>query len=165
MFRKENLKQFEMEQFTDTLNSDVYQLTKMLYAEQLIQLSDHPVLVPEILTLEAEKRAKNKVIVRAPNRRGAHDDISDAFVRAVYICYTQQRDRPYNIATGTGGIVGSVNRLSASGVQGVETAASFYFKRQKMHGDNSRNSAMSKRRMAGSVRIPAAMFRRITTGI
>ena len=166
VFRKEGLKQFEMEQFSDTTNSDVYQLTKMLYAEQLIQLFDHPVLVPEILTLEAEKRAKNKVIVRAPARRGAHDDISDAFVRAVYSCYTHQSDRPYNIATGAGGTIGTVSRVSTFGGEPVETVASFYLKRQKMHGEHPRNALLAQRRTLGNgAKIPAMMMRRITTGV
>ena len=60
-----------MENFTDTLNSDVFQIVKRLYAEQLLVLFDHPVLIKEMLSLEAERKAKDKILVRAPVRRGA----------------------------------------------------------------------------------------------
>lgn len=132
------LKQFKMEHFSDTLISDVYQLTKRLYSEGLIEIPSHPILVPELLTLEAEKKAGQKVIVRQPNRMGAHNDISDAFVRAVWLCYNSHKERPIYIATGAGGGVSlSVNRSGQSGVK-QETQAAFFLKRVKMHGDHPR---------------------------
>jgi len=75
LFLKEHLQQFEMENFSDTINSEVYQLAKRLYAEKLLEIYEHPILTKEMLTLEAEKRSRDKVIVRAPVRRGAHDDM------------------------------------------------------------------------------------------
>ena len=68
LFQSEHLAQFEMVNFSDSLNSEVYQLVKRLYAEQLLVLFNHSVLVPEMLTLEAEKRSRDKTIVRAPVR-------------------------------------------------------------------------------------------------
>lgn len=132
LFQTEHLPQFEMESFSEGLNSEVYQLVKRLYAEQLLVLFDHPILVKEMLTLEAEKRARDKTIVRAPMRRGAHDDLSDAFCRAVWKCYKGFRERPANISTGSGG------RMLPSQGGRVETQASFIVNRLKQHGNHPR---------------------------
>jgi len=132
LFMAEHLSQFAMENFSDTTNSEIYQLVKRLYAEQLLVVFEHPVLHPEILTLEAEKRSKDKTIVRAPVRRGAHDDISDAFCRAVWKCYNGFKDRPANISTGTGG------RLLPGHGGRIETQASFIVNRMRKHGDHPR---------------------------
>lgn len=131
LFAAENMKHFEMQQFHEGLNSEIYQLIKRLYSEQLLSLYDHCVLIPELLSLEAERRAKDKVIVRAPKRPGAHDDISDAFCRAVWLCYNNHKNRPLNISTGAGGRTGivGVNR---------DTAASFALRKLKMHGEHPR---------------------------
>jgi len=138
LLEAKNLKQFRMEHFSDTLISDVYQLTKRLYSEGLIKIYNHPVLVPEMLTLEAERKAGQKVIVRQPNRRGAHNDISDAFVRAVWLCYNDSKSRPVNIATGAGGVVGgSIGRNGKNGIK-QETQAEFFLKKVQMHGDHPR---------------------------
>jgi len=53
----------------------VYQLLKMLIMDELVELFNHPVLIPELLTLEAERKSKNRIEVRAPLQRGFHDDI------------------------------------------------------------------------------------------
>lgn len=142
LFMAEHLSQFEMEGFSDTVNSDVYQLVKRLYAEQLLVIFDHPVLVKEMVTLEAEKRARDKIIVRAPVRRGAHDDISDAFCRAVWLCYNGFKDRPKNISTGAGG------RSIPSQAGRVETQASFTVNRLRKHGDHPRGLYNTGRRRA-----------------
>lgn len=142
LFQSEHLAQFEMENFSESLNSEVYQLVKRLYAEQLLVLFDHPILVKEMLTLEAEKRARDKTIVRAPVRKGAHDDISDAFCRAVWKCYKGFKDRPQNIATGSGGRL-----LPAQGGR-VETQGSFVVNKIKMHGDHPRGLYNLGRRRA-----------------
>jgi phage terminase large subunit-like protein len=131
------MRQFEMESFSEGLISEVYQLAKRLYSEGLLVIPDHPVLVPEILALEAEKRAGQKVIVRQPNRRGAHNDISDAFVRAVWLCYNGFKSRPANVATGAGG------RSQLAGVgngpqEKRDTQAAFFLRKFKMHGEHPR---------------------------
>jgi phage terminase large subunit-like protein len=144
LLHNEKLKQFNMENFTDNKNSEVYQLLKNLYTEQLIELFDHPVLIPEMLSLEREQKSKRKIEVRAPARRGAHDDISDALARAVYICYKGDKEVPKRVATGAGGTSGG----SPAGMeaQKIETQASFFIKKKKMHGDHPRGLYSSKRR-------------------
>jgi hypothetical protein len=154
LMEAKHLKQFKMENFSDALISDMYRLAKKLYAEGLLELFDHPVLVPEMLTLEAEKRVgstpamssstsavapddpRGKVIVRKPNRRGAHDDISDAFVRAVWLCYNGFKLRPANRAIGAGGASSAAGR--APWEPKKETQAGFFIKRMRQHGDHPR---------------------------
>lgn len=132
------MKQFKMEDFSETIISDIYHLVKRLYSEGLLELYNHPVLVPEMLSLEAEKRAGYKVIVRQPNRRGAHNDISDAFARAVWLCYNSQREKSANFALGTGcsAATGRAERL--------ETQASAIMRKIKMHGDHPRGLYSSR---------------------
>jgi phage terminase large subunit-like protein len=169
LFRKEGMKQFEMLHFTDQINSDVYKVVKMLYAEQLIHLFNHPVLVPELLSLEGEKKIKRKgegdeesivedsprgkVDVRAPNRKGAHDDISEAFARAVWLCYNNKKDRPPHIATGAGGSIGAVGTSADNGSGKRESMAEFRMRRFQQHGAHPRGLDGLKQRagMSGSL--------------
>jgi hypothetical protein len=143
---KMGLKQFYMEHFTDLKLTEVYQIVKTMYAEQLLDLYDHPVLIPEMLTLEAERKSREKVFVRKPNRRGAHDDISDAFSRACWLCFQNRHGKPFNMAVGTGGngISGSIRRDGMP----IDTVNSFALKRMKMHGEHPRLGG-GRRRMTG----------------
>jgi len=143
LFRAKNIKPIQMEHFTDKKNSEIYQLTKRLYAEGLIELWNHPVLVPEMLSLEAERKSGKKILVRAPNRRGAHDDISDAFVRAVWMCYTGFKDRVTNLSVGAGGSMGPTGSVRVRGLPGAvpqQTPQSYHLKKIKMHGDHPRGA-------------------------
>jgi len=154
LLNKQKLRMIEMEHFTDKKNHEVYQLTKRLYAEKLFECYNHPVLVPELLTLEAERKAKNKILVRAPNRRGAHDDISDALARAIYVCYKMHKDKPVHIITGAGGLNGGIAVQKGPVERRVkqETQKSYMLKKRKMHGAHPRGLDKIKRRAAGAVR-------------
>jgi hypothetical protein len=146
LFTNEHMSQFEMQSFSESLNSDVYQLVKRLYAEQLLDLFDHPILVNEMLTLEGEKRAKDRVIVRAPSRAGAHDDISDSFCRAVWLCYNGFKDKPKNLSTGAGG-----RMLPSTGVK-METQSSFIVNKLRKHGEHPRGLYNMGRRRLPTIR-------------
>jgi hypothetical protein len=91
------LKQFEAVHCSREYNSSVYQnfMTKMLDASLRIpedephivnekMTKDLP-LVTEMLRLQADLYSKYLISVRAPDLKGHHDDLSDAFARAVYI--------------------------------------------------------------------------------
>jgi phage terminase large subunit-like protein len=162
LFRKENMKQFEMQHFTDQTNGEVYQVVKMLYAEQLVHLFDHPVLIPEMLSLEGERKAKGNIDVRAPNRKGAHDDISEAYARAVWLCYNNQRDVAPNIATGAGGNIGMAGSISGRpGTIHQESVMEFRIKKMQMHGAHPRGLDGLRRKTTGGMGL---MGRRLTTG-
>ena len=118
------LKQFHMEQITDKLNNRMYQLVKTLYADQMIEFYDDSVLISELLLLEAERKAKHNVEVRAPNKKGAHDDISDATACAIWEAYNSYKERGENI----------VNGVRAGSVMPIVSMNMFRQAKAKRHG-------------------------------
>ena len=93
---KKGLKQFKSEFFTSDVTSRMYQAVKLLMFDRRLVLYDYPIptdaeggkhspFIAELLTLHATQRSKNIVIVEAPTAVGAHDDVSDAFVRAAWL--------------------------------------------------------------------------------
>jgi len=156
---KAKLTSLEMKHFTDALNDEVYRLVKHLYAGRLVEMFDHPVLIPEMLALEAERKSglnnrmvagsevRGKVMVQAPNRRGAHDDISDAYVRAVWSCHNHTHGKPQNVAVGAGGRLGAHGdvRIPGQPFARQESQASFMMRKVKMHGAHPRGLHKIKR--------------------
>jgi len=128
------LKQFRMEQITDTMNNEIYQLVKNLMMDGMVELYNHPVLIPELFGLESERRSKNKIIVRAPNLRGAHDDLSDAVARAVYEAYSNYKEKGKKITS----LVGKRGSIVSSKEAPTISSKAFRAMRSKMHGGNSR---------------------------
>lgn len=127
----------EMKEFNDILNSAVYQLLKRMYAEGLLELNDHPVLIPELLSLESEWKAKNKILVSAPSRKGAHDDISDAVSRAVWKCYNNTKGVGVHVSTGRGGR-GAI-------VQAEANRRALAIKKRLQHGPSPRSTDLKSR--------------------
>ena len=94
---KKGLKQFKSEFFTRDQKSRMFQAAKLTMLDHRLQLYDYPLpesegasgkhsaFINELLTLEATQFAKNQVTVEAPKIAGAHDDFSDALVRAVWL--------------------------------------------------------------------------------
>lgn len=87
---KNGLHQFEIKSLTSSLNQQMYQVVKELIHSELVRIPRHPILIPEISTLQ-EVKTGAKTSVSAPQRRGFHDDITDAFVIACYGCYIGQK--------------------------------------------------------------------------
>jgi hypothetical protein len=97
MLHKKGLKQFEMRQFTDQLNSQVFQLLLTSFLSSAIRLPEGEMqmvagernndsdLVKEILSLQAEQKSKYIISVHAPDREGEHDDRSSSLARMVYL--------------------------------------------------------------------------------
>jgi len=95
---RKNLRQFESVHWTRDLGTKVFQDTKMLMFDKKLALYDYPFeagpdgvvtkhgpFIEELLSLQATQHSKNQVTVEAPKVAGAHDDVSDAFVRSVYL--------------------------------------------------------------------------------
>ncbi len=97
------LKQFRMETVTDVLNNDMYQLFKDLYSDGLVELPNDEIIIKELLSLQAEKKSKNKTMVRAPEKNGAHDDLSDAVAASIYECFNHYHGSPAKITSLVGG--------------------------------------------------------------
>ncbi|MFA5054238.1 MAG: hypothetical protein WC565_09280, partial [Parcubacteria group bacterium] len=125
---KKGLIQFASEFFTRDLSSRIYQNTKLMMLDRKLILYDYPLgeqgkrspFIQELLTLQAEQMSKNVVIVKAPEQEGFHDDMSDAFVRSVWLS-TQRL----------------TNSKQTAGVGGVVTTASlarYHIQRARQHG-------------------------------
>lgn len=94
---KKGCKQFEKRNFTETLNSAIYQnfmstliSSNVRFPEGSERIVDgkketRSDLVLELLSLQAHQKSKYLVKVQAPDRKGAHDDRSDAASRAIQL--------------------------------------------------------------------------------
>ncbi len=90
--KKMGLGQFTAEHFTADLGSRIYQNTKLQMYDRRLKLYDfpkdghrHSPFIQELLSLQAEQRTRNIISVSAPQTAGSHDDMSDAFTRAVWL--------------------------------------------------------------------------------
>jgi len=94
---EKGLKQIEVVPSSRESNSRVYQnlMSKMLDASLRIPEGDEKViegqkttdsdLIRELLRLKATNHSKYLISVEAPEGKGSHDDLSDAFARAVFL--------------------------------------------------------------------------------
>jgi hypothetical protein len=94
MLLNKGYRQFDMIGVSAGINMKTFQTCKNLYTGNLLKLPNHPILIPELLTLE-ETRSGVNFKVEAPQRQGYHDDISVSLMRAVWDCY-ESKDRKYN---------------------------------------------------------------------
>ena len=94
---KKGLKTFRSEFFNREATSRMYQAAKLLMFDRRIVLYNWPLpkegeaktknspLIEELLSLQAKQMARNQIIVEAPQITGAHDDVSDALIRAIWL--------------------------------------------------------------------------------
>lgn len=94
---KRGLKQFNAQFFTRDATSKLFQTTKLMMFDECLDFYDYPVpetgpederhsgLIRELFSLQSKQISKNVVVVEAPKRRGAHDDMSDALVRSIWL--------------------------------------------------------------------------------
>jgi intein/homing endonuclease len=105
LFVKRGLNQFKSEFFTRDLRSRIFQAAKLLMFDQKVVLYDWPLdaahgskhspLIEEMLSLQAEQISHNQVLVQAPQIQGAHDDMSDALVRAIWLTLQRLQNTPH----------------------------------------------------------------------
>lgn len=111
---KKGLKRYRAEFFTRDQTSKIYQNAKLMMFDERLVVYDYPIperakegnvkhspFIAELLTLQAHQVSKNIITVEAPRTAGAHDDMADAFVRAVWL----STERMMNVkhATNAGG--------------------------------------------------------------
>ena len=133
-FIKAGMRQFKSEFFTRDVSSKIFQNAKLMIYDEKLVLYDQPKgvngkyspFIQELLTLQAVQASKNVVVVEAPDHAGYHDDMSDAFVRAVWL--SAQKLSQHHISTGHRGGMG--NGLSAP----PATVARYQLQRAKFHG-------------------------------
>lgn len=106
---KKGLKQFTSEHFTRDQTSKMYQAVKSLMWSRTLLIYDYPLPrhstedgasrhsahIEELLSLRSKSVAKNIVIVEAPQKKGAHDDFSDAYVRAIWLAFLEMGEERY----------------------------------------------------------------------
>lgn len=111
---KRGLKKFKSEFFTRDQNSKIYQAAKTFLFDERLVLYDYPIpksgddargdmsgnikhspLIAEMLTLQQKQVSKNIVLVEAPQKAHAHDDQSDALVRAIWLSIQRLVDTKY----------------------------------------------------------------------
>lgn len=102
LLKDRGLDKFTAKNVTGGFNTQVFQAAKSLLGTGLLKLFDHPVLIPELAGLE-ERREGTRLTVEAPQRTGYHDDISDAFVRAVWAAYNARKSAIKRVTIGIGG--------------------------------------------------------------
>lgn len=97
LLETKGLKQFEYKEFNENTNSIVFQNLLTHFISQTLRLPDEDristvtnnstdtALVSEILSLQAHQKSKYIISVSAPERDGAHDDLSSALSRAVLL--------------------------------------------------------------------------------
>ena len=118
------LKQFEFRQFNENLNSTIYQnllthfLSRTLRMPELDRVQgksdSDTALVAEILSLQSYQKSKYIIDVHAPDRAGAHDDLSDALSRAVLLA-SEYKSKGYGLSLGSAATgQGRVLRMSRS---------------------------------------------------
>lgn len=127
--KERGLTQFEAKNVSQQINIQVFQTTKVLINSGLCKLFDHPVLIPELTSLE-EKKDGQRMSVEAPARAGFHDDISDAFCRAVWTAYNSKKDSKKKVTLGVSG--------PRSGSGGTASYKAYHYGKMKSHGENPR---------------------------
>jgi intein/homing endonuclease len=136
---KKGLTQFRCERFSPDYTSRIYQNAKMLMFDRALLLYDYPKFamgevsgnkhspfIQELLTLEARVKTKNIIEVQAPQSGGYHDDMSDAFARAVWLTSERMRNQKT--------VYGSVPGMRSGEGDSMMTARRYQMMRARTHG-------------------------------
>lgn len=157
MLHDKGFLQVEVKPMTRETNSQIYQnlMSKMLDATLRIpegeprmidgkKVSDTP-LIQELLSLQATSYSKYMISVEAPQTKGAHDDLSDAFARSVFL------------ATEYLGVGGGINKSMTTEVtSGSRTTYRKYMLKQK-------HNAMYTNRPSSGVMLTAGLGNRMVS--
>jgi hypothetical protein len=104
LLARKGLKQYEVRSSTDSSNSQLYNILYTNFLSKILRLPEgaktgdliqqDSELVEELLSLQAQHKAKYIIDVAAPDRDGAHDDLSEAFARSVLLA-TEYKAKGY----------------------------------------------------------------------
>jgi intein/homing endonuclease len=136
---KKGLSQFRCERFSPDYTSRIYQNAKMMMFDRALLLYDfpkynmgevsgnkHSPFIQELLTLEARIKTKNIIEVQAPQSGGYHDDMSDAFARAVWLTSERMRNQKT--------VFGSLPGMRNADGDSMMTARRYQMMRARTHG-------------------------------
>jgi len=148
----------DLRSYNESSKSRIFKLIKELYQENLLDLMDHPVLIQEMLNMEAELRPGNKVSVnkRSASDESFQDDITDSYVRAVWECWRyynvdnkgSKKKAPAMLSFGNGRSFGGENSNEFDLSRKLRTVSSFREMtkiKNQLHGiDTKRNGKERK---------------------
>lgn len=153
---KRNLRQFESRHFSTADSSYAYHTAKMFMYSRQLALYDYPVppkdpsssvqrhspLIEEMLDLQATSGGKNITIVEAPKVSGAHDDLSDAFVRGLLMVSEYMKIHPGALE------MSKSLQMPRRPMQSPLSYRHYQQTKARLHGvsDRARALAMSRRR-------------------
>ncbi len=154
---KQGHKQFEAKFFTRDMSSKIYQTAKMFMFDERLVLYDYPIpdrtvedgrhspLLLELLSLQAKQISKNLVLVEAPKKRDAHDDVSDALMRAIWLSTESMLNQKHSSH-------GGIHRPYAA--SGGMTPERYQIHRTRKHGGATIRNPRAKGRgsMLGGIR-------------
>lgn len=136
---KSGLKQFKSEFFTREARSRMYQAVKLLMFDRKVVLYDWPKgkpteggkrfspMIEEFLSLQAEQTSHNQILVAAPKIAGAHDDVADAVVRAVWMSLERLQSQKHAAK-------GFFSRGQPSDAPRAASATHYQMRRMRAHG-------------------------------
>lgn len=139
---KRGYKQFEAQFFTRDMSSKIYQSAKMFMFDERLVLYDYPIpdrsaedgkhspLILELFALQAKQVSKNIVLVEAPKKRNAHDDVSDALIRSIWLSMEAMLNQKHAAH-------GGIHRPYAA--SGSMTPQRYQVRRARTHGGGVRN--------------------------
>jgi hypothetical protein len=134
---KIGLTQFKSEFFSRDATSRMYQTAKLLMFDKRIVLYDWPKpqlgtgkkfspLIEELLSLQASQTARNQIVVEAPKIAGAHDDMADALIRAIWLSYERLQNQKHSARGGT--------PRNPQGPLGASSTQHYQIRRARSHG-------------------------------
>jgi hypothetical protein len=133
---KRGLTQFQSDFFTRDQSSKMFQAAKMLMFDERLVLYDYPIpsegvkhspLIKELQDLQAQQMSRNLVIVEAPKIMGAHDDQSDALIRAIWLTHERLVNHKF---TAHGGAAGAYHPHTVPSM----STRSYQSSRMRTHG-------------------------------
>ncbi len=121
----------------------MFQAIKLLMFDKKVVLYDWPKskpgegqkrfspLIEELLALQADQTAHNQIQVAAPKIAGAHDDVSDAVVRAIWLSLERLQNQKHAAK-------GFLNRgQPQNDGPRVASATQYQMRRARSHGMNT----------------------------
>lgn len=130
LFEKSGIKGLDVIHFTESLNSEMFAIWKYLINTGLFDMDDDEYTMNHIMMLEAEHRSKNIIIVKAPSKKGYHDDLASAIAKMIYAAYKSK-------GSSTKIISGTVSSSGAGGIIARGSYAGYHAHKSRLHGSNN----------------------------
>jgi len=149
--QKRGLKQIGLRPTNPAIKTQMYQLLETLIMDGMMDFYDDSVLIPELLLLEVEhtsrrstvmvgEKPKGNIIVKAPNKPGAHDDLADALARAVFRAWDVTKESK---AEPTVSLVGSDGTVVTGAGGHASTMVGYQLGKLRSHGEHPRRPRKS----------------------